>query len=109
MVKLVRISCEETVRDLSCMSKIIEELLTVIFCSNILHFPGSILRQIREIIVQHSRFLFFPGLHDMDQFSDKPEALVKVINSQSKVFGGNRDMSKRACVETLRYLDLHIE
>ena len=109
MVKLVRICCEETVRDLSRTSKIIEELLTVIFCSNILHFHGNILRQIREIVIQHSRFLSFPGLHDTDQFSDRLEALVKVIISQSKVFRGNRDMLKRACVETLGYLDLPIE
>ena len=109
MVKLVRICCEEMVRDLSCMSKIIEELLTVIFCSNILHFPGSVSRQIREVVVQHSRFLSFPGLHDTDLSSDKQEALVKVIISQSKVFRGNRDMSKQACVETLGYLDLPIE
>jgi hypothetical protein len=81
-------------RDLSCTSEIIEELLTVIFRNNILQLHGSVSRQIREIVVQHSRFLSFPGLHDVGQVSDKPEALVKVIISQSKVFGGNRDVLK---------------
>lgn len=81
MVKLVKICREETVRDLSRTPEIIEELLTVIFRNNILHFHSSVSRQIREIVVQHSRFLSFPGLHDAGQFSDEPEALVKVIVS----------------------------
>jgi len=76
------------------MSKIIEELLTVKFHNNILQFHGSVSRQIREIVVQHSRFLSLPRLHEVGQVRDKPEALVKVIISQSKVFGGNRDVSK---------------
>jgi hypothetical protein len=111
MSKLAKSRHKEAVRDLSCTSEIIEKLLTVVLCNYFLQFHGSVGRQFQfgEIASQYGRFVSFPFIHDKDQWSDELEALVKVIVSQSNIVGGNRDMSKRARVETLRNLDLSIE
>ena len=55
------VCCIEAVRDLSCISEIVEKLLTVIFCNNFLQFHGSIWRQFQfgEIASQYSRFVKF--------------------------------------------------
>ena len=85
-------------RDLSCTSEIIEELLTVVFRNNFLQFLATVWSQlqIEKITLQYGRFVPFPSFHDEDQWSDELEALVEVIVSQSQVFRGNRDMSKGA-------------
>ena len=103
--------CKKVVGDLSCMSEIIEKLLTVIFCNNILQYHSTVWRQlhIEEITREHVRFLPFPSFHDKHQCCDEPKALVEVIVSQSKDFRGNGDGLKRASGETLRYIDLPFE
>ena len=94
IVKLAGIQGKEVVRDLSCMSKMIEELLTVVCRNNFLQFHRSIWRQARQITGQHSRLVSFPQLHDEVQSGDEPEAGIEIIVSQSNVFGGNSDLSK---------------
>ena len=93
--------------NLSCTSKIIKKLLTVIFGSNNFQLHGTVSRQlqIRQISSQHGRFLPFPFFHNKYKCCDKPEAFVKVIIGQSKVFGGNGDGLKRVCKETLCLLN----
>lgn len=94
---------KKAVGDLSCASEIIEKLLTVIFCNNFLELHSTVWSQlqIEEIAGQHGRFVPFPRLRDKGQSSDEPDAIVEVIVSQTKVLGGNRDVLKRALVETL--------
>ena len=90
-------------RDLSSTSKIVEELLTVIFCDDLFQFHGFVWRQLQivEITDQHGGFVSLPRIHNKSQCSDKPEAVVEVVVDQSSVFGGDRDMWKRARLETL--------
>ena len=87
---------KKAVGDLSCTSKIIEKLLTVILHSNFLCFDGTVWSQlmIEGIAGQYMRFVPFPRVHDSDQSSNESEVIVKAIVSQSKVFGGNRDVWK---------------
>ena len=88
-------SCwKKMMRDLSCMSKIVVELLTVILHNYFFYFSGFHWRQLQiiDIASQHCRFLSFPFIHDKDQSSDELEPLVEVIVGQSMVFRGNRGL-----------------
>ena len=92
----VRVRHKKAVGDLSCTSKIIEKLLTVILHNNFLRFDGTVWSQlmIEGIGGQYMRFVPFPRVHDGDQSSNESEVIVEAIVSQSKVFGGNRDVWK---------------
>jgi hypothetical protein len=72
---------KKAVGDLSCTSEIIEKLLTVILRNNFLRFDGSVWSQLKieGIASQYVRFVPFPRVHDVDQSSDEPEAIVKAI------------------------------
>ena len=109
--KAVGVRHKKVVGDLSCTSEIIEKLLTVVLRNNFLCFDGSVWSQlqIEGIAGQYGRFVPFPRVHDEDQSSDELEAIVEAIVGHSKVFGRNRDMSKRAPVETLRYHGLSVK
>ena len=79
---------KEAIWNLSRTSKVVEELLTIIFCNDVLELLRLLVRNVRWCLVCDSeggRFGSFPGPHHMNHTDEIWQAIPQAVCSQSLI------------------------